>query len=470
MTSLSDDGVYKELLERLEIKIVNMKEVRKNVDLRIEAEFFNAKRAIFNSVKGIDIETFSQYGTSKALNDDRRGYPVLRLNEFDTFFIHEPVKYCDLINEETYESLKLKENDVLICRTNGNPKYVGKAALVPKDYDYAFASYLYRIRPDAAIINAATLVAYLNSSYGRIEIERLSMVGNQTNFSPAKFRQIEIPVFGKELLKAISNTVKSAFINLNFARDKYTDAEFFLTRELSLDTWHPSHEQISMRSYKDIMKRDRIDAEYYQPKYDEIANEIKKIGSGCVATECNIYDKNFNPEKETEYKYIELSNIGASGEITGCTVSTGAELPTRARRIVHTGDIIISSIEGSLQSCALITDEFDDALCSTGFYVLDSDKINSETLLVLFKSQPIQALLKQQCSGTILTAFSKGGLLAIPMPYIRDELQSTIKKSIQKSFDLRHHSTKLLEAAKRAVEIAIEQDEKTATEYLSHVI
>ena len=58
-------------------------------------------------------------------------------------------------------------------------------------------------------------------------------------------------------------------------------------------------------------------------------------------------------------------------------VQYGAELPTRARRVVKSGQILVASVEGSMQSCALITDEYDGALCSTGFYVLDSDKMNA---------------------------------------------------------------------------------------------
>lgn len=57
-----------------------------------------------------------------------------------------------------------------------------------------------------------------------------------------------------------------------------------------------------------------------------------------------------------KYKYIELSNIGKSGEISNVDTLVGAELPTRARRIVKKGQVIVSSIEGSLESCALIGD------------------------------------------------------------------------------------------------------------------
>ena len=154
------------------------------------------------------------------------------------------------------------------------------------------------------------------------------------------------------------------------------------------------------------------------------------------------------------------------GEISEVDPVYGAGLPTRARRKVEAGQVIISSIEGSLQSCALITDEFSGALCSTGFYILTSEKLNPETLLVLFKSEPIQALMKQRCSGTILTAISKDELLSMPLPRIDDKIQELIAEKIQKSFSLRRQSKQLLEDAKRAVEVAIEQGEDTAMRWL----
>ncbi|MDD2476179.1 MAG: restriction endonuclease subunit S [Dysgonamonadaceae bacterium] len=181
---------------------------------------------------------------------------------------------------------------------------------------------------------------------------------------------------------------------------------------------------------------------------------------------CTLKDKNYNPLDKQEYKYIELSNIGKSGDITDCTTALGEELPTRARRKVSSGNIIVSSIEGSLDSCALVTKKYNDSLCSTGFYVVNSNKINPETLLVLFKSKPMQSLLKRSCSGTILTAFSKTELDKIPIPLIDSETQENINAQINESFQLKNQSEHLLEVAKRAVEIAIEEDEEAAMRYI----
>ena len=147
-------------------------------------------------------------------------------------------------------------------------------------------------------------------------------------------------------------------------------------------------------------------------------------------------------------------------------VEEGQDLPSRARRKVAMGDVIVSSIEGSLNRIAQIGQEYDQALCSTGFHVLNSKELNSETLLVLMKSVVGQLQLKKGCSGTILTAISRDELDKLILPVIPSDKQAHIKQRVTESFSLRKQSKHLLECAKRAVEIAIEQDEQTAIDRL----
>ena len=52
------------------------------------------------------------------------------------------------------------------------------------------------------------------------------------------------------------------------------------------------------------------------------------------------------------------------------------------------------------------------------------------------------------------------------LPPIDVTLQREIAMKVQESFALRRQSEKFFEYAKRAVEIAIEQDEETAVEWL----
>ena len=52
------------------------------------------------------------------------------------------------------------------------------------------------------------------------------------------------------------------------------------------------------------------------------------------------------------------------------------------------------------------------------------------------------------------------------IPILDISIQEEIAAKVQKSFALRRQSEQLFEDAKQAVEIAIEQDEKTALEWL----
>jgi restriction endonuclease S subunit len=460
------------LLEGLEISEVLFSVVESTDLLRLEAEFHTAKTfKVESSFLGADIIELSQYGTSNELNEDGLGYPVLRLNEFDASFITTPSKYCNLLNETTYKTLKLKKGDVLICRTNGNPRLVGKSALVPKDYEFAYASYLFKIRPKQELITSSTLVAYLNSKFGRMEIEKYSMASNQVNFSPAKFRELRIPRFSIKLNNQIDKNTFEAFRFLETSKALYAQAEQILLEAVGLADFKPTTQNINIKTFAQSFGTSRrLDAEYYQPKYEDYLKLIfgYKDGWAKLSEIFELKDSNYNPHDETEYQYIELSDIDKSGGITGCTKDLGENLPSRARRLVRVGDVVISSIEGSLTSCAMVPVEYDNALCSTGFYVVKSQEINSETLLVLMKSELMQSILKQNCSGTILTALNKDEFSNLPIPKIDLVTQTNISQLVQQSFHLKAQSEHLLSVAKRAVEIAIEQDEATAMSFIAN--
>jgi len=460
---LFDADNYKALMSGLEAIEINYSEILSGSKyFRLEAEFFTSKTRV-KGYKGEDITFTSDYGTSDALNEDGHGYPVLRLNELLKMFIEPPTKYCDTLTGVEYEKLRLRKNDVIICRTNGNPNLVGKCAIVMEDMPYVFASYCFRIRTNDRIL-PSVLVAYLSGKYGRMEIDKHSMKGNQTNFSPAKFKDIEVPMLNSDFQAKIDSLFVIAY-DLRLEADKsYKTAESYLLKELGLEGFTPTTYAVcfSIKMLSETFgATGRLDAEYYQPKYEEIEGKITANNT----TQVKINDGVFIPNNN-DYKYIELANIGTCGNITGHTTALFKDLPSRARRIVKKGQIIVSSIEGSLQSCALIADEYDGAICSTGFYIVECTQLNSETLLMLFKSWPVQAMMKRRCSGTILTAISKSELEDMPLPMVDNDVQKRIADYVQQSFDLRQQSGQLLDIAKQAVEIAIEQGEEQALDFI----
>ena len=314
------------------------------------------------------------------------------------------------------------------------------------------------------------IVIYLNTSYGIAQMQRRFTGNIQMHLNLDDCRDnLLIPKFSNKFQEEIKELFENSINNKKKSQSLYTEAEALLLSELGLKDWKPTEETESVKSFSESFGQSgRLDAEYYQPKYDEIEAKIKgyKGGYSPLSFSCDYQDKIYIPAPDKKYKYIELSNIGNSGEINGCTEDLGKELPSRARRRVSTNDVIISSIEGSLQSCAIITPDYDKAICSTGFYVINSEKINPETLLILFKSFAMQALMKQICTGTILTAMNKDEFVRLSIPLIQPAIQQTIADKIQQSFALKAQSRQLLDLAKRGVEMAIERGEDEARVFI----
>lgn len=462
------------MLEGLEVSVISFKDLIDNKDFRADSDFYTKipkknPKLKYDKIGNCLIN--SQYGISIEMNEDNKGYPIYRMNEIHNMMADLNVnKFADITNEEK-EKFTLNDKDVLFNRTNSY-EWVGRTGLYRKvnNKDFIFASYLVRFIPDTKKVLPEYLTAFLNSKQGAWDLKRRARQSiNQTNINPEEVKEVEIPLTSIAFQKLIESNFEKAHKNIIQSEKLYSSAESLLLETIGLHDFYPSEEPINVKSFKDsFLETGRLDAEYYQKKYEDYVNLIKgyKNGWNKLSMACNLKDSNFTPEENKQYKYIELSNIGVSGNITGCMLEDGINLPSRARRLINTDDVIISSIEGSLESCALVQEEYDNALCSTGFYVINSSEINPQTLVVLFKSEPMQKILKKNCSGTILTAINKDEFLKLPVPIIEKSIQKKIATLVEKSFALKKESEYLLEKAKRAVEIAIENDEKIALKFI----
>lgn len=463
------------MLEGLEVSILKLSELNlRNDRFRFDAEFAKKEYLIIEAkLESKDykrlIDTDSKISHPSEIKreyvDDGEWFfrtqnlrPLKIENSNDVYISKEDAK--TLLNNE------IKYGDVLITRTGAN---FGQTAIYNKNVKAIGSSHVLILRN--TFLNQSYLAVFLNTKYGRKMIDKGMYGAAQPEIAPYYLYNIPIPIFSEAFQLNIEKILKLSTLKEQDSINIYSQAETLLLETIGLNNFEPSKEAVNIKSFKEsFLSTGRLDAEYYQKKYDDYISLIKAYSNGYDTLQkvCKLSDKNFNPEDNTKYNYIELADIGKSGEITGCTTALGNELPSRARRKVFTNDVVISSIEGSLNSCAMVTEEYNNALCSTGFYVINSDKINSETLLVLFKSEPMQNILKQNCSGTILTAINKTEFQNIPVPIIDYSIQEKIAALVEESFKLKKQSEQLLETAKRAVEVAIEDGEEKGMEVMNN--
>lgn len=381
--------------------------------------------------------------------------PLIRVQNVKYSIDYDNCATLPFLTEPQYSTLKIVEEGDIVITKGGSIGFVGyvtKRAYASRDLIFLKTSSL----PESHRI---FLYLYLSSPFAFKQLIRSSSQCAQPHLTITLVKDFDILKAQELLIEGCSQLYKKHREALYLSQALYSSAENYLLECLGMQDFAANPDAYNVKSLKEsFLESGRIDAEYYLPKYEDYIKAVSAYAGGVapLGKVCSIKDSNYTPEHGMKYRYIELANIGKSGDITDCMYENGEDLPTRARRIVTQGDVIVSSIEGSLGSCALVTDDYDNALCSTGFYVVQSAQINSETLLTLFKSFPIQQLLKKGCSGTILTGIGKQEFESIPIPLIHPEVQEEIAQHIQRSFALRKEASQLLEEAKLSVEQAIE--------------
>lgn len=474
----------------LELAILPLSQVKKgNEAFRIDSEPFKKSNLSLNSnieyIKLSQIATINPSKTEIQKYDENLEVTFLSMQNLGNGFINEREKGTIKNFKSGYTYFA--ENDILIAKITPCMEH-GKCAIATNlTNKIGFGSTEFNVfRVKDSRFLQEFIFCYLNrENIRKIAADNMVGTSGRQRVPTAFYENLPIPLFPKPFQLEIEKLVKQSHEALEDSKRLYKEAQELLYKELELDFKNPlesllksslqakkanelaiindiskkyPHLNISVRPLsKSLHKSGRLDSEYYQSKYDLMENKIKDYKGGyCKLQPSEIKDFNFTPKAQEKYRYIELANIGNNGNISEPLEDFGENLPTRARRKVKINDFIMSSIEGSLASCALITPEFDNCLVSTGFYVLNSAQLNGETLLVLFKCEFFQEYLRKFPSGTILTAISKDELQNILIPKINPATQEQIALKIQKSFTLRAKSKDLLQNAKMRLENAIE--------------
>jgi len=367
----------------------------------------------------------------------------------------------------------LKPKDIIVTIIGADFNIIGRAAIYLPYYPLSVVNQnIAVIKPDINIINPFYLMVFINSKYGREQLWMLSRQTEQVNLNCREVEELLVPLFDMDFQQKIELLVTKSSKFVEKSKFLYAQAEKLLLEELLLKDFKPKYKLFYTANISDVIGVHRADAEYFQPAYEMIVNQINKYING--STKLLKYAENVKPKydptkyPEKTFSYIELANIDSSiGVIHNANEIKGKEAPSRARRILNEGDVIVSSVEGSLEKIALVDKEHDSYLASTGFFQLKPLNMLSEVLMLLSKTIVLQSQLKRQCSGTILTAVGRESLRDIIIPILPIETQQKIASLIQQSQEVSKKSQELLEIAKKSVEIAIEKDEEEALEYIS---
>jgi len=195
---------------------------------------------------------------------------------------------------------------------------------------------------------------------------------------------------------------------------------------------------ISEIRYNQAFEKLRFDAEYYQPEFLKTEAILIKIGSAPLNDVAKFSKLRRDPKKDQEkdFEYIDISNINiSSGDINIQTLK-GHQAPSRARKVVRGNDVIISTVRPNRNAVAIIPEELNNQICSTGFAVIQAEEINPLFLFVYLKTKYAINQLVRMTVASMYPAVSEDDigsiLIPIPPPFIQQKIESFVKDSYQK--------------------------------------
>ena len=284
-----DAEKYKRLMDELEVSELTFNDVvQDNHSFRFDSEYFKKEYLnFFNGVKSYQyLSEFVEFGyrvvyeTTEIINTEdgkSRNCPIfLQATDISTPFINtNNLFYVEESDWIRYKNGRVTHGELLI-EVKGKAE---KIAIVPEDFPekVLVSGTLYKLTTNEKI-NKYYLLIYLICKYGASFRERYKSNLLISFISKNDLYRLPVPTRSNTFEFQIENLFKLLIKSKNLSLDFYKQAEDLLLSELGLKDWQPTEETVAVKSFAEsFLSSGRLDAEYYQPKYDDLASHFNKF-------------------------------------------------------------------------------------------------------------------------------------------------------------------------------------------------
>lgn len=465
----------------MQYSIVNYKEVTNNPDFRIDADYFEPKYQKLEKFLFSKETTYLNYCSvfiKKGIFDispnnyvEERGIAFLRSGDLkDEFISSDKIIQIAKESHEKENKTELVKNDLLMAKVGT----IGDVAINLRFKKLNFSQNVMgiKVKKEYKPISGF-LLSFLNCSYGRNQVNRVLSGQVQQKLTLEDIKKVKIVNLEKSIQNLISEIVYKAYLLKEKSKTLYFQAEQLFLSELGLLDWKPKHKIAFVKNFSDTKQSDRFDAEYFQPKYEEIVEAVKKYKNGfdelgnlvkikkSVEPGSEAYQENGVPfVRVSNLSKLELSNNNQqfiSDELYN-------ELKTHQPK---KGEILLSK-DATPGMAYYLNEEPQKMIVSGGILRLkmDNKQVLPEYLTLVLNSVIVQKQIERDAGGSIINHWRPDQVKATLIPILKEDKQKEITELIGKSFNDRKLSKSLLEIAKRGVEMAIEKDEKEAEKWI----
>jgi type I restriction enzyme S subunit len=156
-----------------------------------------------------------------------------------------------------------------------------------------------------------------------------------------------------------------------------------------------------------------------------------------------------------EFNYIDIGNVTLEQGVAARERMIFANAPSRARKPVREGDVIVSTVRTYLKAVAAIGSEDHGSVVSTGFAVLRANShADSRFLYRIFQSNPFVEAVLASSTGVSYPAINPSALGSIKIPVPDIDTQKTIAAFLDRETA---HIDQLIERKERQIALLIER-------------
>lgn len=455
-----DELKYKNLLEELEISEIFLSKVENN--FTIGSEYYSKKYLnATNQVLKHNHKTLKEI--SKIITDGDHGEPNYQDNGI-LYLLSESVecgyiifKKCRFISQEKNLELKrscLHYGDIVLTKTGA---YFGKSSVIPEEISEAnTSSHVSKISLKNGY-NAWYVSTFLNSNYGYLQLRRRGIKATRPEVTLQEIGDILVPIFSDEFQNLIEQKIKFALEKLKQAEEKYSLAEKILSEELGLENFKPSTKNIAVKNFSQSFSLSgRLDAEFYQPKYDDLKNFLNSVTTEKLCNIVKIF-KSIEPGSEfysnEGVSFVRVSDINKF-EISEPEIKLSMQVD---EKLFSRKNTILFSKDGSVGIAYKIRKDLEIVTSGALLHLTIKNKnILPDYLTLVLNSKIVQMQAERDTNGAIIQHWKISDIEKILIPILSIEVQEKISELVEESFLLRAESKNLLDQAKILVERKIE--------------
>ncbi len=220
---------------------------------------------------------------------------------------------------------------------------------------------------------------------------------------------------------------------------------------------------------------ERIDAEYFHPAKQGFLDRLRSMPGKPLGAHFRLVRELFDPTAASPGAVVRNFDLGDA--LQPVLDDTKEPMPARAvgsaKKRCAAGDVVTSRLRAYLRETALVrTTAAVPSVGSSEFIVLRPHNpvhpsLSQAALLAFLRSQPVQTILRWSQDGSHHPRYGDDDLLSIPVPDAVCAAAPSIDALVENILLARARARTLLAQAQRAVEIAIEQNETSALDFLT---